>query len=425
MLLFLYYRVIKKSMALSAQLKTLIGPSLFRPITHTNSVATGITTLRAFGKTEQYVDRMRELTDLGTRMGMHLALGLRWTSFRHSLLGAVFVALTAAAMVAGEVSAGTAGFTITLAMELAAVLSSISGQIGGMNMGFVAIGRVLALRDVPRESIDGEEPPAEWPTEGGIEVQDLRVRYGDAAPEVLKGVSFSVKPRQRLGIVGRTGAGKTSITSALMRFIDASGGRILIDGQDTSKLRLAALRGTIAIIPQDAFLFSGTLRSNIDPSSRKSDQELTTILNRLSHLLPTNTDTDTTESHILRNLDTAIRPAGANLSHGQRQLLCLARAMLSSPRVVVLDEATSAVDAATDAALQGVVRDVFSQATVVVVAHKLRTVADFDGILVMQGGEVAECGSPGELLKKKGVFWGMVERSGDKEGICRLIDQQC
>ncbi|RFU80780.1 abc bile acid transporter [Trichoderma arundinaceum] len=274
------------------------------------------------------------------------------------------------------------------------------------------------LAETPRETEEGEDAPEGWPKEGAVQVQGLGIRYGSDLRSALNGISFSINPRQRLGIVGRTGAGKTSLTSALLRFIDASEGRILIDGIDISTLKLGALRAAVAIIPQDPFLFLGTLRSNLDLREDKTDAELLSVLRRVQLISDVHGGKD---GNKFSDLAMEIHPGGENLSHGQRQLICLARALLSRCRILILDEATSAVDGATDAMIQQVIREEFAYATILVVAHRLLTVADSDAILVLQNGEMAEFGSPAELMAKEGVFWDMVRHSGDAEKIARMI----
>lgn len=293
---------------------------------------------------------------------------------------------------------------------------------------------------MPTETLDGASPPAAWPTEGSIEVEDLVVTYAPDLPPVLKGLTFSVKRNERVGVVGRTGAGKSSLTLALFRFLEARSGTIHIDGLDISKIKLHDLRSRLAIIPQDPVLFSGTVRSNLDPFDRHTDAELRDSLERV-HLIRgtggTTTPTPLPEAssaepdaaaagnaNVFDDLTSPISEGGLNLSQGQRQLLCLARAIVSRPRVMVLDEATSAVDMSTDALIQRSIREEFTEATLLVIAHRLSTIADFDRILVLSDGKVAEYGSPRELWERdggKGVFRGMCEESGERDKLRGVV----
>jgi len=278
-------------------------------------------------------------------------------------------------------------------------------------------------------------PPAAWPTEGRIEVDNLVVSYAPDLPPVLKGLTFSVNRNERIGVVGRTGAGKSSLTLALFRFLEAQSGSIHIDGLDISKIRLHDLRSRLAIIPQDPVLFSGTIRSNLDPFNRHTDEELYDCLERV-HLIPPGSrsgsstptireeqpsgSTGTTSPKL--TLSTPVTESGLNLSQGQRQLLCLARAIATRPKIMVLDEATSAVDMATDALIQRSIRSEFRDATLLVIAHRLSTIADFDRVLVLDAGRVVEFGTPRELWEKEGgVFRGMCEESGERERLKGFI----
>lgn len=264
--------------------------------------------------------------------------------------------------------------------------------------------RIAEYSHIPIEPTDdGHDAPAVWPTDGRIEVTDLVVTYAPDLPPVLKGLTFSVNSNERIGIVGRTGAGKTSLTMALFRLLEAQSGTIRIDGVDLSDIKLHHIRSRLAIIPQDPVLFSGTLRSNLDPSNRYTSAELFRFL-RLVHVVP----------DIFTDLSSPISQGGLNLSQGQRQLICFARALVRRPKVLVLDEATSAVDSATDSLIQQSIRERTDGSTLLVVAHRLRTVADFDRILVLRDGEVAEYDTPRNLWnrgEREGIFRGMCEDS--------------
>lgn len=273
--------------------------------------------------------------------------------------------------------------------------------------------RIAEYSHIPIEPTDeGHDAPAVWPTDGRIEVTDLVGTYAPDLPPVLKGLTFSVNSHEKIGIVGRTGAGKTSLTMALFRLLEAQSGTIRIDGVDLSEIKLHHIRSRLAIIPQDPVLFSGTLRSNLDPSNRYTSAELFRFL-RLVHVVP----------DIFTDLSSPISQGGLNLSQGQRQLICFARALVRRPKVLVLDEATSAVDSATDSLIQQSIREETDGSTLLVVAHRLRTVADFDRILVLRDGEVAEYDTPRNLWnrgEREGIFRGMCEDSRDVDTLREL-----
>ena len=343
--------------------------------------------------------------------------------------------------------------------------------------------RVVEYSNIATEPESGLQPPAAWPTAGHLAVSNLVVGYAPDLPPVLNGVSFEVEPNTRLGVVGRTGAGKSSLTLALFRFLEAREGTILIDGVDISTIRLYDLRSRLAIIPQDPVLFSGTVRSNLDPFDQHEDWELRDALARV-HLIPSaehskmasgvatpvkhtpgsaigagagaslleppptpSSTLPTKPVNIFSSLSSPIAESGLNLSQGQRQLLCLARAIVSRPKILVLDEATSAVDLETDALIQRSIREEFRDTTMVVIAHRLSTIADFERVLVLGEGRVREWGSPGDLMgtdrvgeqegkkvggegaedgregndTRKGEFRRMVEESGERRELEAII----
>ena len=256
-------------MAFTARLRPLLGNCQFPLTDHTSSTAIGLITIRAFNRTEMYIERMFDLVDVSSKVGLHVIISGCWAKTRASILGCIFVTATTATMVYNGVDASIAGFTISLAFQLKSTISTLLSQWSTTRMGFMSVDRLLALKKIPKESKQGLSMGHQWPERGSIEVHDLTVRYRPELPPTLKGITFSVQPQKRVGIVGRTGAGKTSLTSALLRFVEANGGEVLIDGVNIADIKLENLRGTIRLIPQDPFLFSGTLRSNLDTGRGK------------------------------------------------------------------------------------------------------------------------------------------------------------
>jgi len=357
--------------------------------------------------------------------------------FRMSVVGAFFAVIIASIILSiPSISAALAGFALAFSLEYTGAIIWTLRHYANLELDFNSAERVIEYTNLPIESQDGADPPAAWPSEGRLEVNDLVVGYADDLPPVLKGLTFSVERNERVGVVGRTGAGKSSLTLALFRFLEAREGSIRIDGLDISKVKLHALRSRLAIIPQDPVLFSGTVRSNLDAFDEHTDIELRDALQRV-HLVsaPTSRDeradgsSDTPVSgnqnqntNPFTSLSSPITEGGLNLSQGQRQLLCLARAIVSRPKIMVLDEATSAVDMATDTLIQRSIREEFTDSTLIVIAHRLSTIGDFDKILVMGDGRVAEFGSPRELMMiENGVFRGMVRESGERRKLENMI----
>lgn len=427
------------------------------------SALIGLTTIRAFGKGQTYIERMFKKIDCHAQAYWHLWLFNRWLSFRMNVVGAVFSTITAGLIVSIRgMDASLAGFALSFALQYTQSIAWALRQYANVELDMNATERVLEYSRIETETQEGADAPAAWPTEGRLEVSDLVVGYAPDLPPVLRGLSFTVEKNQRVGVVGRTGAGKSSLTLALFRFLEAREGAIFVDGIDVSKIKLRDLRGRLAIIPQDPVLFSGTVRSNLDPFNEYSDIELNDALERV-HLTSATAEntrrnstssssspqtgrttptlnsnqttaaetattatsaTQTANTNIFNSLQSTISEGGLNLSQGQRQLLCLARAIVARPKVMVLDEATSAVDMDTDALIQRSIRSEFGRnsTTLLVIAHRLSTIADFDKILVMDAGKAVEFGSPRELLGiEDGVFRGLVGESGEREELEKVI----
>ncbi|KAK5657119.1 hypothetical protein OQA88_3647 [Cercophora sp. LCS_1] len=401
------------------------------------SALAGVATIRGFNKAEVYIDRMYRKLDNYSMMVWHLWLFNRWMGWRMSVVGSFFaIFVSILVLVTPGIDSALAGFALVFALEFSSTVMWTIRLYANIELNMNAAERIIEYTELPTEPLDGKAPPAAWPTEGRIEVDDLVVSYAPDLPPVLKGVSFRIDRNERVGVVGRTGAGKSSLTLALFRFLEARSGSIHIDGLDISKIKLHDLRSRLAIIPQDPVLFSGTIRSNLDPFDHHTDAELRDSLDRV-HLLTDSAQgsgsaTPTGETspaatlnikntNIFNNLDSAISEGGLNLSQGQRQLLCLARAIVSRPRVMVLDEATSAVDMHTDGLIQRSIREEFTDSTLIVIAHRLSTIADFDRILVLSDGQVAEFGTPKELWEENGIFRGMCEESGEKDKLRGIV----
>jgi ABC-type multidrug transport system fused ATPase/permease subunit len=406
------------------------------------SALTGITTIRAFSKAPTFISRMYAHIDNHSTSYWHLWAFNRWMGWRLSLVGGFFASFVAIMVLAmPDIDASLAGFALSFALDYGQIVIWTIRHYTNLELDMNAAERIIEYSNLPTESLDGADPPAAWPSEGRLEVHDLVVGYAPDLPPVLKGLSFSVERNERIGVVGRTGAGKSSLTLALFRFLEAREGSIHIDGLDISKIKLHALRSRLAIIPQDPVLFSGSVRSNLDAFDEHTDSELRDALERVhlvssSEFTPTPADGTSTplitingdaagtstptstnsnkNTNPFTSLSSPITEGGLNLSQGQRQLLCLARAIVSRPKIMVLDEATSAVDMATDTLIQRSIREEFGDSTLIVIAHRLSTIADFDKILVLDDGKAVEFGTPKELIMlEDGVFKGMVGESGE------------
>ena len=398
------------------------------------SALKGISTIRASNNVEVFIERMYSRIDQHSIAFWHIYLFNRWMMFRMSIVGSIFSAAVAIFIVSRKgISSSLAGFALAFSLEFSSGVIMAIYFYSGMELDMNSAERVLEYANLKTETQDGNDVPASWPAEGRLEFKNLVVGYADGLPDILKGLSFRIEKHQRVGIVGRTGAGKSSMTLALFRFLEARAGSIHIDGIDISKVKLHDLRSRLTIIPQDPVLFSGTIRSNMDPFEQLDDNDLREALQRV-HLVhsPDSRDEQSdsaaaagdTNVNMFESLSSTISDGGLNLSQGQRQLLCLARAIVSRPKIMVLDEATSAVDMATDILIQRSIREEFNNTTLIVIAHRLSTISDFDKILVLDDGKAVEFGCPEELLDKKGMFWGMVGDSGEKEKIESMIRER-
>ncbi|EHL01836.1 putative ATP-dependent bile acid permease [Glarea lozoyensis 74030] len=392
------------------------------------SALTGVSTIRGFDKSSIYISRMFSKIDDHSTSYWYLWAFNRWMGWRMSIVGGFFATFVSIFILCMKnIDAALAGFALSFALEYSSTVIWTIRHYANLELDMNAAERIIEYSNLPTESLEGIDPPAAWPSEGRLEVTDLVVGYAPDLPPVLQGLTFNVARKERIGVVGRTGAGKSSLTLALFRFLEARQGAIYIDGLDISTIKLQALRSRLAIIPQDPVLFSGTVRSNLDAFNDHDDSALYDALARVHLLTGTNTPESATSNpnkntNPFASLSSPITEGGLNLSQGQRQLLCLARAIVSRPKIMVLDEATSAVDMATDALIQRSIREEFGDSTLIVIAHRLSTIVDFDKILVLGEGRVEEFGSPRELWgRENGVFRGMVEQSGERGELERVV----
>jgi len=272
----------------------------------------------------------------------------------------------------------------------------------------------VSIEQEPKPTKDGK-PPAYWPASGTLRVENLCARYSLDGPEVLHSLTFDIQSGERIGVVGRTGSGKSSLTLSLLRMIPTSG-TVFYDSIPTNSLNLEDLRSKITIIPQQPELLSGTLRQNLDPFDEHDDAELNDAL-RAAGLF--NLQSDDPDDQI--TLETSVGSGGGNFSLGQRQIIALARAIVRQSKVLILDEATAAIDFETDNWIQNTIRQGLKGTTLITVAHRLQTVIDADRILVLDAGNLIEFDSPAALLKKDdGYFKSLVDESGDKENLYDL-----
>lgn len=419
-LVLLYHRFAHTYLHASRILNRLTSAAKGPIYEHLDVCLAGLPVIRAFGRVDAYRASFLDKVDAHSRAYFTLRLLNRWLGFRVNMIGAVFSAASAALIVSLRgVDAGTAGFALSFTMQITTAIGMVVRHYASLEQDLNSVERVREYAGLETERYEGRDAPAAWPSRGRIEVSDLVVRHAPHLPSVLQGISFRVEEGERVAVVGRTGAGKSSLVLALFRILEAAQGQIFVDGIDISQLKLQMLRGRISVIPQNPAIFRGTIRSNLDPFDEHEESELLDALEIVRWTL----DAPNAGS-ACSPLDRAVAAGGSNLSQGQRQLLCIAREIVCRPKVLVLDEATSAVDKESDRLIQQCIRTVFGggSTTLLVVAHRLSTVVDFDRILVLDAGRAVEFGSPLELVEREnGIFREMVEQDQgvSKEMIAR------
>ncbi|TYK05164.1 ABC transporter C family member 2-like [Cucumis melo var. makuwa] len=375
----------------------------------------GLSTIRAY----KAYDRMAEVNgksmDNNIRFTLVNMSGNRWLGIRLEAVGGLMIWLTTtfAVMQNGRAEkqqefASTMGLLLSYALNITSLLTGVLRLGSVAENSLNSVERVGTYIDLPSEApsiIESNRPPSGWPSSGLIRFEDVVLRYRPELPPVLHGLSFTIFPNEKVGIVGRTGAGKSSMLNALFRIVELERGKIFIDGFDVAKFGLFDLRNILGIIPQSPVLFSGTVRFNLDPFNNHNDADLWEALERV-HL----------KDVIRRNsfgLDAEVSESGENFSIGQRQLLSLARALLRRSKILVLDEATAAVDVRTDALIQKTIREEFKSCTMLIIAHRLNTIIDCDRILVLEAGRVLEYNTPKLLLSaEESAFSKMVLSTG-------------
>ncbi|KAL3473213.1 P-loop containing nucleoside triphosphate hydrolase protein [Aspergillus californicus] len=372
------------------------------------SLLTGLPTIRAFGREEAYLKRMYDLIDTHCQALWHRRLFYCWMSFWLSLVGAVFVASVTMIFVSiRSLDAPLAGFALSFALDMSSNISWLLTQYADVELNSNSAERIVEYAELDREPESGIDVSAAWPTNGEIEVTDLTAAYAPDLPPVLQNLKFTIRPGERVGVVGRTGAGKSSLAMTLLRCLDTRSGTIHIDSVDISKIRLHDLRTRVGMISQDPVVFAGTVRDVLDPFKQYDESELHGALEKVSLSSPGQAADD--EAPGIIPLTFPIAESGRNLSQGQRQLLCLARALVSRPKILIMDEATASIDMESDARIQRVLREI-SDCTLLVIAHRLSTIADFDRVIVLDQGTVVEFDAPDRLMEiEGGVYRGMVE----------------
>ena len=375
-------------------------------------VVHGVHVIRAFGAQDHFEIEMMGTLDNYNRFVWWAAQGGRWISQMFNLTSSFLVLISCfIVLLRPNTEPASIEFSLTFLIDLNFVLLILMRMYTQLQVSAVAVERVFEFTDsIEQEASATTEtrPPSDWPQKGHIVVQDLVLRYSPDAPDVLKEISFDVPPGAKIAIVGPTGSGKSSLFQALQRLVEPRSGRIIIDGQDLSKVGLHDLRSRLYFVPQDPVILSGTLRSVLDVMNEFTDEEIYASLRAVRLVADDRTS--------FTNLDMPIGENGNNLSLGERQLLCVARALLHKSRVVLFDEASSSIDHTTDSLLTQCIHDVFKDSTVLTIAHRLRTVIGYDRILFLHQGRIVETGTPAALLSDTtSHFYRLCKKTGSSE----------
>ncbi|XP_069952910.1 ATP-binding cassette sub-family C member 12 isoform X2 [Cherax quadricarinatus] len=386
--------------------------TLKSPVTqHIGSSISGLSVIRTFDKERLFINRMYSKLDDHSAALLVFRLSNRWFTFRMDFMATcVTLAVTIICVFTkGLVSTALAGLALSTVTGVCVSIPFLMRMKSEFQSRITSVERIIEYAyelpsEAPRE-IPSSQPPADWPSKGNIELKDVKLRYRPDLPLVLHGINASIKDGEKIGIIGRTGAGKSSLISTLLRMCELDSGSVTIDGVDISTIGLHTLRCCISVIPQDPVLFQGSIRYNLDPFEEHSDDAVWQALER-SHLKGF-------VQHQEHGLLSKVEAAGENFSVGERQLICLTRALLRNSKILLLDEATASVDVETDHLIQATIREAFAKNTVLTIAHRLNTVANYDRVMVLDKGKVHEFDTPETLMGTEGsVFREMMQAMG-------------
>ncbi|CAJ2663697.1 unnamed protein product [Trifolium pratense] len=362
----------------------------------------GVVTVRAFNMVDRFFSNYLKLVDTDASLFFHSNVTMEWVVLRIEALQNLTVITAALLLILlpqGYVSPGLVGLSLSYALNLTGAQIFWSRWFSNLSNYIISVERIKQFIHIPAEPpaiVNGNRPPSSWPSKGKIDLQGLEIRYRPNAPLVLKGITCTFKEGSRVGVVGRTGSGKSTLISALFRLVEPSRGDIFIDGMNICSMGLKDLRMRLSIIPQEPTLFKGSIRTNLDPLGLYSDDEIWKAVEKCQ--------LKETISKLPSLLDSSVSDEGGNWSLGQRQLFCLGRVLLKRNRILVLDEATASIDSATDATLQRVIRQEFAECTVITVAHRVPTVIDSDMVMVLSYGKLVEYDEPSKLMDTNSSF---------------------
>ncbi|XP_027924831.1 ABC transporter C family member 10-like isoform X3 [Vigna unguiculata] len=391
-----YFSTAKELMRVNGTTKSFVA-------NHIAETTAGAVTIRAFEEEDRFFKKNLDLIDINASPFFHSFASNEWLIQRLEVISALLLTSAALCMVLlppGTFSSGLVGMVLSYGLTLNASLVFLIQNQCSLENYIVSVERINQYMHIPSEApevIAGNRPPSNWPVAGKVELNDLQIRYRPYGPLILHGITCTFEAGHKIGIVGRTGSGKSTLISALFRLVEAAGGKIVVDGIDISSIGLHDLRSRFGVIPQDPTLFNGTVRYNLDPLSQYSDREIWEVLGKcqLREVVQEKEE----------GLNSSVVEDGSNWSMGQRQLFCLGRALLRRSRILVLDEATASIDNATDLILQKTIRTEFADCTVITVAHRIPTVMDCSMVLSISDGKLVEYDEPMNLMNKEGSLF--------------------
>ncbi|XP_056311754.1 ATP-binding cassette sub-family C member 9 isoform X3 [Danio aesculapii] len=402
-----FYFIQKYFRVASKDLQELDDSTQLPLLCHFSETAEGLTTIRAFRHEARFKQRMLELTDTNNTAYLFLSAANRWLEVRTDYLGAVIVLTAAVAAIWSTSPSGLVGLGLTYALTLTNYLNWVVRNLADLEVQMAAVKKVNSFLSTESENYEGSmdvsQVPEDWPQHGEITIHDLCVRYDSMLKPVLKHVNAHINPGQKVGICGRTGSGKSSLSLAFFNMVDVFEGKIVIDGIDICKLPLQTLRSRLSIILQDPVLFSGSIRLNLDPECTCTDDRLWEALEiaQLKNMVKA----------LPGGLDAVVTEGGENFSVGQRQLFCLARAFVRKSSILIMDEATASIDMATENILQKVVMTAFADRTVVTIAHLVSSILEAEQVLVFSSGILVENDSAINLLAQEDSLFGILVRT--------------
>ncbi|KAL6841171.1 hypothetical protein ACP4OV_029140 [Aristida adscensionis] len=410
LLLNIWYR--NRYLATSRELTRLEGVTKAPVIDHFSETVLGATTIRCFKKEKEFFQENLDRINSSLRMDFHNYAANEWLGFRLELIGTLVLSITAFLMISlpsNFIKKEFVGMSLSYGLSLNSLVYFAISISCMLENDMVAVERVNQFSNLPSEAawkIEDHLPSPNWPTHGDIEIKDLKVRYRPNTPLILKGINLRISGGEKIGVVGRTGSGKSTLIQALFRLVEPTEGTMIIDGIDICTLGLHDLRSRFGIIPQEPVLFEGTIRSNIDPIGQYSDAEIWQALERcqLKDVVVSKPE----------KLDAPVADSGENWSVGQRQLLCLGRVILKQTQILFMDEATASVDSQTDATIQKITRQEFASCTIISIAHRIPTVMDCDRVLVLDAGLVKEFDAPSRLIEQPSLFGAMVQEYANR-----------